>query len=467
MIDLLHIQISIRHQPFGTKRILQKEDGTRSHEKRFTKKVRIYQNAAEIMATSGDNGASIEIRCCPLKPLQGHNIFGSDNVRRIAYELITRVLAALSIKTTQSQRTAWRRGEFDIAALDITNRFRIPSYALMPKLLAHIFRTVRMSFRPATIENGTGITLLAPHRLAHWLLYDKFREFADKRKKADKYLRARVEDEGMAQAIEQRLCQAASNSVRMELKLSKAYLAKHVLNRGAAWHIGTAKEVYFRELDLLRLDKLAPLSSPSVLFDRLTVNMRPLRRTLLLTLSGENMLDYLSLSTFNGHRKRILNALGIDIKLDAFSSEIPSVRIADIFAERISCRTSRLGRSAIPWSHSGQNRCQRSARESLLHCLDEHSKTPCLQGQLSNRLPANSIQSSRDVERTAEDAWIARLYARSGAMCWCCTSRMVRCRSTVKSRTATCSRSAAYCIWLHRAKFKCTSSHRRRSERMP
>lgn len=135
MIDLLEVRIRVSHLRFGTLRFLKREDGTDGITKCLTKNVRLYDGGAIIYVTSLNNGKQIGIRCCPAKVLQGHNIFGTNNVVGLAKKLIEYTLSALELEADQERIEAWARGEFEIRAMDITHRFAVCSHYLVSRIV--------------------------------------------------------------------------------------------------------------------------------------------------------------------------------------------------------------------------------------------------------------------------------------------------------------------------------------------
>jgi hypothetical protein len=332
MIDLIDLNIEIEHKPFGTKRLVEREDSPVTIAKYFSKKVQLYAGAAPIDVTSLSNGTRIAIRCCPLKPLQGHNIFGTDNVIGLGYKLISYVLSVLGIHASSKQLDNWKRGEFELEEIHITYRFSVDVHQSVGRVLAHILRNSSIKLRPTPLRKGTGIILKGVSTGTSWLLYDKLREFEDKRKHEGKYLSAVIGDGAVAVGpIYKRLRDAATNSIRSELKLDKRYLDKHGLDTGAVWNPTTVKSVYLRELKLLRLGAVPSLKFAELLLD--SIVDKKLRFTFLAWMQGEDLSLYYSTQTMNTHRKAILAAVGIDIKLDRVPFKKTTVNIADIFCE--------------------------------------------------------------------------------------------------------------------------------------
>lgn len=314
MIDLIDIKIQLQHKPFGNERIKLVENSPSSApiSKWFSKKIRLQANGPLIDVTSMENGSVIHIRDCPLTPLQGHNVFGSNNVRLLGSTLICAVLDRLGIAWTDEQRKAWQAGEFEIEALDITQRFALPANVSQLQLFEHMLRRMPWDFRPAVISVGSGVRLAVPHRHVSWVFYDKLQKLNEGRNHSRQYLQAVVGDD--TARIWNGLRAAAGNSARAELKLTKEYLRKHRLNRASAWTIQRVSQVYWAEVAELRFESHVPLHRLRNKINR--VRNRPLRHMLELWARGAELDALYPKSTFDRHRSAIRREIGIDILLD-------------------------------------------------------------------------------------------------------------------------------------------------------
>ncbi|WP_244256420.1 phage/plasmid replication protein, II/X family [Burkholderia gladioli] len=327
MLDLLHIEIAHRHRAFGNKRIKISKD----HKQKvtcFSATVRLAPNGAKIKATSLRHGTAISIICNPLKVMQGHNVFGTNNLRALAPEIIVRVLDHLGVAYTDDDVAAWLAGNFNVLAVDITHRYRLPENVTVSDIRRHMIRNMAIErYRPAALLQGTGVRFNAASSYGAWLIYDKYQEMEDKRTHAFPVLAAVHGDQ--ADDVWNLLATTAKNSARVELKLEKEYLKQHGLNRGSAWTAVTANEVYDRELAVLRLERHKPMS---VLRDSTaSVTNRIHRRTLELWSMGRDLKALFSRATLASHRKAIIGACGIDIERDVPAIEpLPMVELLAI-----------------------------------------------------------------------------------------------------------------------------------------
>lgn len=324
MIDFLSITINIKHEPFGSMRIKQSEDGELKT-KQYSKTLRI--NQVPLWVTSMNDGAEINIRCCPLKLLQAHNVFGSNSLKKLWQIIVNEVLAQLDIEVSAAKLRKWKRGEFQIDEIHLTHRFRIKKYSMIPKLIHHILKYSSMSLKPSLLRKGVGVSLLAPHGLAEWLFYDKHLEFADKRTKEQKYLQDVVGDRD--EIAKNRLLKTASKSIRAELKLGKKYLSKNELYLAKHWTKAKVIEVFTNELGLLKLGQIPALQELPETYSK--IEDPKLRTTLILWGAGEDLTQQYGRTKLQEHRSAIKGKLGIDILTDQPALEPSSINLSEVF----------------------------------------------------------------------------------------------------------------------------------------
>lgn len=325
MIDLISLTIDHSHKPFGSTRILKRENKT-GNTKLLSKK--IFINHVPVIVTSLNNGSSINIRCCPLKVLQGHNVFGTNSTVKMWVKVITETLKQLEIKYSEQQLSEWIKGEFDIDEIHITHRFPVSKYPLVRDIISHIRRYSSEKLLPTPIRKGVGVSLRAPHGQADWLFYDKHQEFNDKRTKEQKYLQAVIGD-AIAQSATIKLLRTTSKSIRAELKLGKQYLIDGGRRRAASWKSSLAIEVFTSELGLLGIGGIPALPQlPEVYAE---IANPKLRAIVILWANGEDITNQYAPSTVRKYRAAVLDELGIDIMKDQPVLEPTSLNLSAVF----------------------------------------------------------------------------------------------------------------------------------------
>ncbi|MFP3801795.1 phage/plasmid replication protein, II/X family [Paraburkholderia sp. SIMBA_027] len=314
MIDLLDITILHPHEQFGNERGKRYENSDAAPVfDRYSKKVFLRPGGAPVDAMSLDAGTAIGIRGCPLKPLQGHNVFGSNNVCLLAGTLIGAVLDALGVPYTEAQRAAWFAGEFELAEIHITERFGLPDGMEQKQFYRHILRNTSWEFRPACLQQGTGIRLAKHQNGPALVMYDKAQELTSRRTRAFRHLQA-VVGETDAAKVWKGLTITGSTSIRAELKVPKEYLARHYLRRGSAWTQSIVDAVYWEEMAKLRFESHVSLNTLRPVINQ--IDDRPLRHALELWTGGRELRTIYPPSSLAHIRSQVRQATGIDIVTD-------------------------------------------------------------------------------------------------------------------------------------------------------
>ncbi|MFB9127396.1 hypothetical protein E2553_40485 [Paraburkholderia dipogonis] len=311
MIDLLDMTILHPHEQFGNERGKRYENSDAGPVfSRYSKKVMLQPRGAFIDVMSLHAGTAIQIRGCPLKPLQGHNSFGSNDVCLLCGTLICAVLDVLKITYTEEQRAAWFAGEFDLSEIHITQRFGLPDGMEQKQFYRHILRNTSWEFRPGCLNEGTGIRLGKHQNGPVLVMYDKAQELTDRRTRSFRHLQA-VVGEADAAKVWKGLTTIASNSIRAELKVPKEHLTRNGLIRGTNWTRKTVDDVYWQEMEKLRFDSHVPLNTLRPVINR--VLDRPLRHALELWASGRELRTIYPASSLARCRSRIRTMTGIDV----------------------------------------------------------------------------------------------------------------------------------------------------------
>jgi II/X family phage/plasmid replication protein len=68
----------------------------------------------------------VEVDGNPSKFLQGHNLFGSDDLPGLLDAALTRALTMLGRPPTPQERALWVAGDFVVSRVDLTNSFALP-----------------------------------------------------------------------------------------------------------------------------------------------------------------------------------------------------------------------------------------------------------------------------------------------------------------------------------------------------
>ncbi|KAA7899318.1 hypothetical protein E4770_25380, partial [Salmonella enterica subsp. enterica serovar Lubbock] len=75
------------------------------------------------------SGASIRVDGNPVKWLQGHNVFGTDDILGLIYETMIRLVDLLGLTPTDFQKHGWARGIAEVFRVDLTVMYELNARA--------------------------------------------------------------------------------------------------------------------------------------------------------------------------------------------------------------------------------------------------------------------------------------------------------------------------------------------------
>jgi II/X family phage/plasmid replication protein len=236
------------------------------------------------------------------KFLQGHNLFGTDNVCRLTELMATQALQLLGREATALDQLRWRKGAFKLTVVDLTEMLDVGSEDDVAAILSAAGDHARMAGEgpQRRTKERCGGTVYWGKRSRRWALklYSKYLE-----------LRAQKKDHQLPREIERRddLMEYARGCIRAELRLLSAHLKKLGLQSGHAWLNRDARTVWMDHMTQI------DWSANAVLTPAKAAKLpKRLRGTYALWEQGHKVEQLLSRATFFRHRKLLLGH-GIDI----------------------------------------------------------------------------------------------------------------------------------------------------------
>lgn len=234
----------------------------------------------------------------PAKFLQGHNLFGSENLPAIAPAFFFAVCAASGLNVDEVTRQRWLAGDYrldrvDVAyMLDVGDRFGVRDTLCALAHQATVTNRGRGTHQAGTVSWGCRSS-----RNSVIKCYDKETELLAGKKHA------------LPENIPHRddLLAYTVGKLRVEVEFHSHLLEKAGLREGANWHADTASLRWSQAMESLHIAGQVPLT-PQRLQD-LPPN---LRGTYALWESGRDVRGHLTKRTYYRHRKQLL-AVGIDI----------------------------------------------------------------------------------------------------------------------------------------------------------
>lgn len=320
MIDWALVQFPILHNPIESGVLISvNPDGTEDW--RSPKRVQAtgsYEKSIAIKSIGGDGkgcATHLWMNGNPSKFLQGHNVFGSDDLVSLLYDVFCRIVSQFNLKPTLKEINQIRLGDYPINIVDINYSYLLPSRLdVLAFIRALEFKAKTRHGKPST----KGGTLYFGKTSEYWAIkfYCKAEEIQTKRGK----LPFDIRNKGIEDWVD--------NILRIELRLLSKQLKK--LNILKVKDLNKLKikqlfDIYIRKIDMTDQIKLS---------DKILLNMPiKLRSTYTLWSEGHDLRSLMSMSTYYRHRKD-LKEFGINIDLRPESVKksnnvIPLIRIIE------------------------------------------------------------------------------------------------------------------------------------------
>lgn len=250
----------------------------------------------------------------PAKWLQGHNLFGSNNLIGLVEEVMYRLIPMLNLTPTEQDQAHWTQGYFELKRVDCTAMWELPRRAdVRAWLRAAEFQSKSRHGRPVM----TGGTLYFGKNSRRWSV--KFYSKGDE-------LEAKVKGHKLPYEIEHRdkLMDWADNKLRGELTLRSIQLKENLLNWASSWT--EAKVIDKLMLHIEALQMAEQFSLTSEILDGLPGRLVAVYK---LWKDGEDLRQLYPKATFYRYRLEFLKH-GIDINVRQpakLENVIPLVRV--------------------------------------------------------------------------------------------------------------------------------------------
>lgn len=251
----------------------------------------------------------------PAKYLQGHNVFGSDDLLMLVYDTFVSVASILGLSVSQDVLDSVRAGHYDLARVDINYMHQLPTHSDVKSWLrAAEFKSKTRHGRPSSKAG----TLYWGKTSRRWTIkaYSKGEE-----------LRA-----GKSHALPDELKNTplldfAQNKLRIELTLRSKELDKLRLRQAHSWQANEPIKIFGDYVKKIEMNEQIALTD-----EVLNKLPRYLMSTYVLWKDGHNPREILSKNTFYKHRKELLEH-GIDINLAVDSVDrsnvVPLIRFLE------------------------------------------------------------------------------------------------------------------------------------------
>ena len=286
----------------------------------------IEYDIANRLSVKGSHDASITIRSHtdgmveisgnPAKFLQGHNVFGTNDLKYLVAKMIDKLcmMDKLELKPTDVEYENIQQGIYHLSRVDVNEHFAFPSAQVARAWLRAAGNSANMKFRGAGLfKEGT---LYFEGKRYIPKIYFKYDEINSKDKSH------RLPDE-LLQIPE--LIEYAEKSLRFEIKILSTQLKDWMLHLGCNWDADTAT-MLINDQFISKLQLSANMAIDSEVLQSLPKN---LRLTYTAWANGEDLRQVLSRPTFYRYRTKLLEH-GVDISIvqdkEEQSNIVPMIR---------------------------------------------------------------------------------------------------------------------------------------------
>ena len=244
---------------------------------------------------------TVEISGNPAKFLQGHNVFGTNDLKYLVAKMIDKLcmIDELELKPTDIEYENIQEGKYHLSRVDVNEHFAFPSAQVARAWLRAAGNSANMKFRGAGLfKEGT---LYFEGKRYIPKIYFKYDEINSKDKSH------RLPDE-LLQIPE--LIEYAEKSLRFEIKILSTQLKDWMLHLGCNWDADTAT-MLINDQFISKLQLSANMPIENEVIESLPKN---LRLTYTAWINGEDLRQVLSRPTFYRYRTRLME-YGIDISI--------------------------------------------------------------------------------------------------------------------------------------------------------
>ena len=313
MIDWVTAKLPCRHDPSKLQSgFVMSFDALGEQEWVCNKKFSVEgSHSSKIQIASADT-SHIWVSGNPVKFLQGHNIFGSNDLKKIMAKFFDALLQqdALGLDPHPFQYDYIQQGVYSLSRVDMNESWHLDNKNDVLAWIRAFGSTVRLKHRGAAQFSGDTAYIGKNSRRWSVKCYSKGHEITAKGHQLPKELQI------------PELLEYADKSLRLELVMRQLELKRRGLDMAWYWHESTAKML----LQTMVLDNLE-LSSTFMIDDKILDTLPTRLRLVYQTWkNGDDLKQIMTKPTFYRVRKQLL-AFGIDIAVvNEKNNIIPLIR---------------------------------------------------------------------------------------------------------------------------------------------
>lgn len=231
----------------------------------------------------------------PSKFLQGHNLFGTNDLVGLCNTFFERISKVINLNPTESDMEAWRRGEFKLKRVDVTESFRLRCQDDVAAWLRAATPLARGKHQPVSAYGSETIYLGQNSRRISLKLYNKWRELQKHPLPVTLPFRNALEKH-------------AKPLLRLEVRLLGMELKRRGLESGKDWAFdGTTQNLIWERIGSLKMTQKLRLTAHEL--DSIPPRLVAVYK---LWQQGEDVRNLFPKATFYRYRSELLQH-GIDI----------------------------------------------------------------------------------------------------------------------------------------------------------
>lgn len=187
----------------------------------------------------------------PSKFLQGHNLFGSNNLRQLVTLLMIELTDRLNLKPSSEDFYAWHEGRYDLKSVDIAECYRLNSTKDVDNWIRSAAPLVRGKHQGVSAYGGETIYVGQKSRRIALKIYNKARELQKHKPHKD------IPCIG-------RLFEYAEGLLRVEVRILSQELKRRGLNRASAWTPEICNQIHLERIGRLEMPKKLRLTATEI-----------------------------------------------------------------------------------------------------------------------------------------------------------------------------------------------------------
>jgi len=263
-------------------------------------------------ACTADGRPAMRVSGNLVKWFQGHNIFGTDDLKGLIIAAINRIAFTEALFPLPEEQEAWAKGDIELMRVDLTQSADFGNEKRVLNALRSLDQSANMKFRGRGQYNGHSLLFGKGSRTWSFTMYSKGTELRKHKLPPE--------------LLETSLPAYADGLLRMEFRLLSMHLKKLNLNILSAWGDNMGPVVHQMMLRNLQISDATMIDSDVI--DSLPTRYKAVYQ---LWLDGHDLRTMFPRPTFYRHRRALIG-YGVDIAIkqdrhEAAASNVVPIRV--------------------------------------------------------------------------------------------------------------------------------------------